>query len=218
MANNTVTIEEIPEIKFDYKYSEITSKRIKKIEAIIRKSYEYKIFIIFLKHTLDLNRCAYYEGYSIVNGFGIEIHHYPLTLYDITYIVANKHLKLNGFFETFVVAEEVTFLHYLFKIGVVPLNPTAHKLYHNGNLQIHPNLVKGDWNAFVDDYKQFIGEDTLARLKEIEDLKKTSKPTDFPPILHRNEQFLRVNGIDSISSFDIGKMLKNISLKKLEKY
>ncbi len=138
-----IEIDSVPKSDYIFNHTDLEVKCIKKIERIIRKSFEYAVWTLFLKLTLDISRCAFYEGYSLNNRFSVELHHYPITLFDITYAIANKHLQEDGFFITSQIAEEVCEVHYMFYISVVPLSPTAHKLYHEGQLLIHPDLVKG---------------------------------------------------------------------------
>jgi hypothetical protein len=216
METNTSLIK-IDNFKAEYttKYKELTAKRVKGIEKVVRGSYEYEIFIHYLKHTLDLNRCAFYEGYSMKNGFTLELHHSPLTLFDITYTVCNKYLENNGFYETFPVAEEVVMLHYAFNVGLVPLNPTAHKLHHNDCLPIHPSLVKGDWERFVTTYKPYLTQETLLKVDDAKEFMKRHKTTEYPKILMKKEQFYSISNIKSIKEFDTAKMLMDNSLKKL---
>jgi len=222
MKDTTITVKKINKIKdstFNFHYTDLDAKRIKKIERIVRKSFEYRIWTIFLKTTLDVSHCAFYEGYSMSNSFTIELHHYPITLYDITYAIAHKHLQENGFFTSFGVAYEVCRVHYLFQISVVPLSPTAHKLYHDGLLPIHPDLVKGSWNIFLQDYKKYISEECKASIQHMmEDKEKDA--TLFPKILHRNEVYLEVNTKKFIPlhTVNIDQLLTNQSLKRLNRY
>lgn len=76
---NVIKIIDIPEIDMDGKYKIVEEKVIKYIERVIRSSYEYRDYIKYLKTTLDINSCTFYEGYSISNGLSVEIHHSPFT-------------------------------------------------------------------------------------------------------------------------------------------
>ena len=185
ISTNVIKVIDIPEVTLTGKYKIIDNKTIGYIEKRIRNSYEYRAFINYLKHTLDINTCSFYEGYSIENGFKIEIHHSPLTLFDYTLTVCNKHMELNdGFFYDLEVAEEVTRLHFLFKVGLVPLNPTAHELVHSGNLEIHPDLIIGDYQSFIQEYEKWLPDNVRDKLIHIEELKeKDSK--EMPVILNK---------------------------------
>jgi len=210
-------IDDIPKSNYSFEYTELSTNRIKKIEKMIRKSFEYRIWILFLKNTLNLNRCAFYEGYSMSNSFTIELHHYPINLYDITYAVANKHLQEKEYFITSEVAEEVCMLHYLFYISVVPLSPSAHKLYHEGELEIHPDLVKGSWGEFLNIYNKYISSDCKEKINKMENDKEKDYK-DFPKILHKNEIYIHItdDNFKSISDINLNKILVDKSIKKLK--
>ena len=94
-------IDEIAEPDFDMKFRDISVPMIKYFTHMVRMSYEYFMIIQFMKNFLDISRCAYYEGYNMKNGFSIEMHHAPLTLFDYCQIVANKQFAENkGYVET----------------------------------------------------------------------------------------------------------------------
>ena len=57
---------------------------IKYFEAEIRDSFEYKFLIDLFKNVLDIKSCVFFKGYSIENGFKLEFHHHPFTLFDYT--------------------------------------------------------------------------------------------------------------------------------------
>jgi len=215
MENTEIIIENIPKGTYSTKYTDLSVKRIKKIERLVRCSFEYEIFAYFLKHTLDLNRCAYYEGYSMTNSFGIELHHHPISLFDITYAIANKYLLNSGYFESMKVAEDVTYLHYNFHVGLVPLNPTAHQLFHNDQLLIHPDLVKGNWEQFIIDYKEYLLPETLLKVQEAREFQKNHDPKEYPNILKRKEQIMKVPEFISLDKFNVSKMLTDVSISKL---
>lgn len=213
--NEIVKIDYIKKPESCMKYDVLSSKMIKNIEFLVRQSYHYKILMHYLKNTLDLNRCAYYEGYSMSNGMGVEIHHSPITLFEYTYAVANKHLNENGYYRLLQVAKEVSKLHYEFKVGLVPLNPTAHKLVHSQNLEIHPDLVKGDWEAFFHEYKQY-GSDSLENIvNEAIFNREHRKMEDYPNILKRSETIFEQKNVPLLKDINISKMLTEIKLKSL---
>lgn len=215
VRTQTINIDEIVLPDCDMKYRKITVQLIKYFDTLIRGSYEYKFFIHFLKNVLDVNRCAFYEGYNMENGFTIELHHSPFTLFDICESVAKKHFAINdGYVETFPVCEEVSRLHYEFKVGLVPLNPTAHELVHSGNLDIHPDIVMGDWRAFEKEYRSYLSEEVKVKLFNIEELiKKDYK--EFPKILEKNEIKLNIPQIENISKFNIDKFMIQEKMKQL---
>ena len=130
---------------------------IKYFEAEIRDSFEYKFLIDLFKNVLDIKSCVFFKGYSIENGFKLEFHHHPFTLFDYTEAVVNKQADNNDDSEGNYVLEnevekEVVMLHYKLMVGLVPLNPTAHGQVHDSKLDIHPDLIIGNYNKFYNEY------------------------------------------------------------------
>ena len=68
------------------------SKYITDLERFIRGSYEYRQMINYLREYMNMNSCAFMPKITNENSFKIriEIHHSPLTLYDICNIIVNK--------------------------------------------------------------------------------------------------------------------------------
>ena len=69
-------------------------KFISRIERIVRSSTEYRDYISYLKETVGLDSCTFFPGISSsgkYNKIKIEMHHEPLTLYDIVATVVNKY-------------------------------------------------------------------------------------------------------------------------------
>jgi hypothetical protein len=213
-----IKIEDVPEPDFDMKYKIIGVPLYKYITRLVRTTYEYKEFIYFLKNFLDVDHCSYYEGYSIKNGFTIEIHHSPFTLFDICEVVAQKQYKENdGYIETFKVCEEVTRLHYEFKVGLVPLNPTAHELVHSDAIKIHPKLLLNDgWKTFEKEYREFMSEDLMSKYLETVKYEDDHDYKQFPKILERKEIKLDVPKFKSLQSIDLNKLVVQNKMKLLE--
>jgi hypothetical protein len=216
MEKELVTLEEedLKSPEYTTEYTNLTPKKIKRIERIIRKSYEYRVFIIFLKTTLDLNRCAYISGYNLDIG-SVEIHHTPFTLYDYTETVANKHLTEKGHFKSMEVAEDVCYLHYLFKVGLIPLNPTAHELADSKEFPIHPDLCLGYWEEFYNEYKSYCADTIILKYKEAKEAQKHNDLNNFPELLKRHELRLHIPNQISIKNYDISGLLKEMSIQKL---
>jgi hypothetical protein len=216
MKKQIIEIDSIPKPKFDMKYREVNVSLIKYITRMVRTTFEYKEYIQILKNYLNVDRCAYYEGYSIKNGFTLEVHHSPFTLFDICEIVCNKHFSLNNYIETFKVTEEVVLLHFEFKVGLVPLNPTAHQLVHSGSLVIHPELVLGSWKEFEEEYRSYMSEDM--RLKYIDMIKyeKETDPSIFPTIMKKTDVVLKLPNVKPLTKLNLDKLFIEQKLKRLE--
>lgn len=145
------------------------AKAIKHIEnAIIRPSIEYKSYIKFLREKIDMNKCSFWGAVSNENSkrVKIEIHHSPLTLFDITSIVAEKQIHERGEFNYFEIAKEVMSLHYQCKVGLIPLSSTIHSMVHNGTIFIPLYCPRGNFLSFIDEYSQYISRDLTDMLED----------------------------------------------------
>lgn len=188
-------------------YTAVTPKIIKKIESkAIRCSYEYELYVLFGKNVLAMDKSTYFNQYSIQNGYTIELHHSPFTLFDITETVALKHLKLNGFYRDMLVAEEVMKLHFEKKVGLMPVDPTTHELIHSQSLIVHPDIPQGDWKAFIEEYKEYMSEEVREKVREIEYL-STTKMDKYPEILQKKIVTIKNNKIESLYNFELPKLL-----------
>lgn len=217
IAGDFIRFEEIPDPQVDMKYKQVNANLLKYFTNVVRASYEYRVYIQHLKNFLDVDRCAFYEGYSIKNGFSVELHHSPYTMYDICEAVANKQFKSNdGYVKTFEVCEEVARLHYKFKVGLVPLNPTAHELVHAGELEIHPDIVLGHWEEFYTEYKEFLSEESLAKYERCLELRLEGKSDKVPKILERRQIRIQVPKFQSLGSMDLTKMLMETPQQRIE--
>lgn len=221
MMEKIYEYDEVPLPNFDGKYRHIDVPLVKYITARVRKTIEYHNLIDYMKKTMDINRCSFYKDYSMENGFIIELHHSPLTLFDIVEAVSNKHFKLNkessedgvGYLEPWIIEEEVNILHYEFLVGLVPLNPSAHKLVHSGKLKIHPRMVIGNWKRFMSEYEDYISDDVRGKIEEFYVLAKTnpdeiSDLVKYTPVLINNIRFKSLGSVN-IQSLIVDKLKQN---------
>jgi hypothetical protein len=65
---------------------------VRDIESQVRRSFEYKEMIKYLRDNMAMNKCAFLKDVSNSESFDIkiEIHHYPFSLRDIVEIVIRK--------------------------------------------------------------------------------------------------------------------------------
>ena len=138
---------------------------IKKIEALVRGSREYKVWVGHLRNDVGLNRCSFLSNLDFsTDEIGLEMHHCPLTLYEIVEIVLNHRFARGQAVTSLSVADEVMRAHFEDHVGVVPLSRSVHKLVHAGTVSVHALQVHGDWLAFVRDHADGINEETVAKL------------------------------------------------------
>lgn len=173
-----VTLPEIPE--YDEEDYDLTDTRdfkkyIDDIKAIVRRSFEYRQFISYIREWYGMTESAQFEN---INGEGggvkIEIHHTPFSLYDIVMAVYTKRAFYHEDLSVFMVAKEVMELHYKMIIGVYPLTLTEHELVHNGYLFIPTYKVFGHYDIFRKMYEQFIDPELLDTLDDIEQYSRVS--------------------------------------------
>jgi len=138
---------------------------IKNVERLVRSSLEYREWLAFIKDTLNLNYCVFTKETDAETD-DIEIHHHPLTLYDIVMIVVDTYITNDKQFCTFDIASEVINLHFQLKVGFVPLLGSLHKKFHNGFLDIPIELVYGDYKYLLENY--FVRESLQMKVSRYE--------------------------------------------------
>ena len=67
-------------------------KFVVRTKFLIRRSYEYIQLIAFLKDKCMMYHCGVHPNIKKYDGFTIEIHHTPLTIEDIIYIILMFYL------------------------------------------------------------------------------------------------------------------------------
>lgn len=143
-------------------------KFIKRIEAVVRGSMEYRDYVAYLKEYVNMTHCAFFTNVENAQGsrVRIEIHHEPLTLFDIVKTVVNKYIEEAIPLNDLYIADEVMELHYVNKVGLIPLSKSIHQIIHNSNeLTIPLQLVYGDYKAFVEEYEEYLDETILDKLE-----------------------------------------------------
>ncbi|ALN97977.1 hypothetical protein Bp8pS_298 [Bacillus phage vB_BpuM-BpSp] len=188
---------------------------VKKVESIVRTSMEYKSYIGFLKNELDLNKCTFLPQVDMneIKSVGLEMHHYPFTLFDIVNIVCEKRLltpaNLNPILmldiTPFDIAEEVMKLHYMNYIGLVPITKTIHELAHSGKVFINLKYVFGNYEKFSQLYENEIN---IHYKDVLENLKLLSKKEDLEgtlngDILDRKMLVLNIKDLDKTEAIKI---------------
>jgi hypothetical protein len=211
---HVVTIESI-NMKADFYNLEINYeekkriKFIKYIEKLVRQSYEYKTYIGFLKNELNLTKCTFLPMIDTneIKRVGVEFHHYPFTLFDITSIVLDEHMLIKNekHINPFKIAEEIMELHFQNYIGLVPLTTTVHELVHSGKVFVNLKYVFGNYTKFMnryesansDSYKQM-----FANLVQLSD--KEDKDGDINgDILDKNLMTLEIKDVEPIRKIEI---------------
>ena len=146
-------------------------KYISDLERSVRNSFEYRELIAYLKNTEGMDVCSFLDNVTSRDNtkVKIEIHHSPLTLYDICLAVFRKRQQRKESTNLEAVAQEIMYLHYIGWVGLIPLSATVHDMVHNQYLFVPTDRVRGNYKAFVDNYYNFIDPDTLDSLDAAED-------------------------------------------------
>lgn len=123
---------------------------VKNVEAIVRKSTEYREWVDYVKQVLGYFSCEV-TG-ELGSQVTVEIHHHPISLFDITNAVVYKYILEEKEFCTFDIAQEVIQLHFCGHIGFVPLVKTMHEKVHNGYLSLPMEIIHGKWTYMLENY------------------------------------------------------------------
>lgn len=167
---NLINIPEFEYIVYDVNDEKEYEKYIRDVESQVRRSFEYRQFIKYLRETVGMNKCAFLQNVSNEETFDIkiELHHYPFSLRDIADIVFRKRSYYKESLEIQMVAKEVMECHYKLIVGLISLSETVHELAHSHRLFIPVDHVIGRYKVFVELYKPFIEPEMLETLERIE--------------------------------------------------
>lgn len=150
--------KEVPDDKYevDLTTEKAKSKFVKQVERIARASIEYSDYIGYLRRFCDMAACKFFPNIN-QEGDGkkvrIEIHHAPLTLYDIVYILLQKALDNGETPNAQMIAKETMRYHYKDQVGLIPLSKTLHELQHPKDGQprfvLPLYMIYGQWTTFL---------------------------------------------------------------------
>lgn len=170
-------------------------KYISDLERSVRNSFEYRELIAYLKNTEGMDVCSFLDNVTSRDNtkIKIEIHHSPLTLYDICLAVFRKRQQRKESTNLEAVAQEVMYLHYIGWVGLIPLSATVHDMVHNQYLFVPTDRVRGNYKAFVDNYYNFIDPDTLDSLDAAEDATREYNNKQME-LFNNHKIYLNVDG------------------------
>jgi len=140
------------------------NKFVKNCEKLVRGSVEYRLWTNYIKDVLGINECALTK--EINSEATIDIHHQVPSLFILIKALVNKKLDKTEIFSTFDIALEAIELHFKNKVGYIPLVSSMHEKLHNGFLKIPIELVKGDYNYFLNEYSKYLESEDLDSLQE----------------------------------------------------
>lgn len=198
-TNNGSSVMEIPELsyfdgdQYDIYDQKDYAKFIQDTERIVRTSYEYRQLIAFLRSTEGMNKCSFLSNVTNIDNtkVKIEIHHSPLTLFDVAAAVIKKRLHNQESIDIFECAKEIMWLHYMGFVGLIPLSETAHEMVHSQYIFVPTNIVRGNYRAFVDMYYNYIDPEVLDAIDNAEHMTQEwlSTPDGQHPITNQMDVF-----------------------------
>lgn len=140
------------------------NKFVKNCEKLVRGSIEYKQWRNYIVDVVGINECALTKERMV--ECEIQIHHHIPTLFMTIKALLNKKLESSEEFSTFDIALEAIELHFMNKIGYIPLVSSLHEKYHNGFIKIPFEHMKGDYNYFIKEYSKYLDDDDLDSINE----------------------------------------------------
>lgn len=209
-----IELHDIPRYDiYDYDLNDEKSFKsyMQAIERNVRQSFEYKAMIKYLREYMDMNQCAFYKNVNNIDTtkVKIEIHHEPLSLYDICIIVYNKRVSFHEPLDEEYVAKEVMYLHYNLLVGLIPLAETVHQLVHAQYLFVPTTAVLGKYKEFVDRYRDYMLPEQIEALEHIEEATRVYDDSDVKTLLSRQYIY-----IDTSGSYDLPKLEDVASMVK----
>lgn len=207
MANDKIKVRVIKEVPEEHYVEGIgtdveKTALIKRIEKIVRSSGEYRDYTFFLRKNMDMDSCAFFNNISKATGsrVHVEIHHAPLTLFDIASIVLERAIAEGDEIDDLLLAEEVCEAHYDNMVGLIPLSKTLHELVHpkEGEPLVIPlYMVYGNYLEFLKKYKPYWENNDFIKSKLDDFVERTKKITseDFDT-LKEEYTYIRVDGFE----------------------
>ena len=166
------------------------------IERECRRSFEYKQLMRFLKDNCGMDKDSFLENMNVENGAKVEIHHSPLTLFDIVCTVVNKRNDLGESMSVPMVAKEVMYQHYKLNVGLIPLCKTVHELVHNQYIFIPAWAVLGNYREFLNQYDKWVPLEVKANLRDLETESCNFNMDEMCKVLEHHIVPIRVNDDD----------------------
>jgi len=134
-------------------------KFIKNCEGLVRRSLEYKLWRDYIIDVLQIQTCVITN--EKMGEVSIDVHHHVPSLYTLVGALINEKIENEQEFCSFDIAQKAIELHFMNKIGYVTLIKSMHEKFHNNYLNIPIQLVKGDYNYFIETYSKYLDDEDL---------------------------------------------------------
>ena len=134
-------------------------KFIRNCERHIRSSLEYKQWRNYIIDVLGVQTCMITN--ERMDQCTIEVHHHVPSLFVLVKSITNKLMDEEKEFSTFDISLEAIKYHFQNKVGYVTLIKSIHEKFHNGFLGVPTNVIKGNYQAFVEEYSSHMDDEDL---------------------------------------------------------
>jgi hypothetical protein len=138
-------------------------KFVNNCKNMIRKSVEYKLWRKYIVDILGVDKCMITQEH--MSQVTIDVHHHVPALATVVKAIVNEKLNEHKNFCTFDICTEVIELHFKNKIGYVTLIESMHEKFHNGYLSIPIELVRGDYQYFINTYSKHLDESDIEEIQ-----------------------------------------------------
>ena len=135
------------------------TKFIRNCERHIRSSIEYKQWRNYIIDILGVQTCMVTN--ERMDQCTIEVHHHIPSLFVLVKSILNKKIDNEEEFSTFDISLEAIKYHFQNKVGYVTLVKSMHEKFHNGYLGVPSSVIKGNYQAFIEEYSAHIDDEDL---------------------------------------------------------
>jgi len=174
---------------------------MKQIEPLVRSAPQYKEYAKRLRWEEKLYHCAIYPQLRHRYDCIVDLHHYPLTLYDICFTIARKIASDDGdinYFNTihdYELIKEVLRIHTNDQVSFVPLSVTPHDLHHEGLVFIPLDKVSNKWESFVNEFASYMEQwmlDKINKFRNTTEKMRKAGDDDIPVIMEPYITMVRI--------------------------
>ena len=94
----------------------------------------------------------------------IDVHHHIPSLYTLVKALVNRKVEKEQEFSTYDIALETIEVHYANRVGYAVLLKSMHEKFHNGYLTIPIELIRGDYNWFINNLSSYLDDEDTERI------------------------------------------------------
>ncbi|OQB41147.1 MAG: hypothetical protein BWY04_01033 [candidate division CPR1 bacterium ADurb.Bin160] len=139
-------------------------KYIRHCEKMVRGSIEYKLWRNYITDILGVTECVL--THEKLDETSIEIHHHIPSLFILIKSIILKNIDEDKEFSTFEISTECIEIHYKNQIGYVSIISSLHEKFHNGFLEIPIEMIRGNYNFFIQNYFKYLDDTDLETINQ----------------------------------------------------